>query len=286
MLSGFSDEIDRSFDRQLEVVQSLGIPSICLRSADGRNIAEFTLEEARQTLAPRLRAAGVGVSSLGSPIGKIDIQDEEAFHRQCEQLRELCRIAAELGCGSIRIFSFYVADGEADAFTASVLKKLRVFLDIARPYGVKLVHENEKDIYGDTGARCALLMRELHSEGLGCAFDFANFVQCGEDPLACWEQLHAFVTEFHIKDALAGGRNVLCGTGDGRIRDILMQAFAQGFAGTRTLEPHLGVFSGLAALERGGATEHVKNETFDTGAEAFRAQHRALMELFEKENEA
>ena len=68
-ISGFADEISSSFDEQLKTVRELGMQYISLRSADKKGIADFTVEEVKTDLLPRLQAAGVGVSSLGSPIG-------------------------------------------------------------------------------------------------------------------------------------------------------------------------------------------------------------------------
>ena len=70
-ISGFADEISSSFDEQLKTVRELGMHYISLRSADKKGIADFTVEEVKTDLLPRLQAAGVGVSSLGSPIGKV-----------------------------------------------------------------------------------------------------------------------------------------------------------------------------------------------------------------------
>lgn len=41
-ISCFADEISSSLDRQIEVLQELGIGWIELRSADGRNVSGFT----------------------------------------------------------------------------------------------------------------------------------------------------------------------------------------------------------------------------------------------------
>ena len=73
IISGFADEIDPQLDVQLKVVKELGMDHICLRAADGKGIAEYTVEEFQESILPRLQSAGVKVSSLGSPIGKIDV---------------------------------------------------------------------------------------------------------------------------------------------------------------------------------------------------------------------
>ena len=112
MISGFADEISSDFNKQLETVTGLGMHYISLRSADGKGIADYTAEEVKETLLPKLERAGVKVSSLGSPIGKVGIRDEEGFAKQLIQLDALCQICKVLDCKYIRMFSFYMPEGE------------------------------------------------------------------------------------------------------------------------------------------------------------------------------
>ena len=131
-ISGFADEISSSFDEQLKTVRELGMHYISLRSADKKGIADFTVEEVKTDLLPRLQAAGVGVSSLGSPIGKVKIDDEEGFEKQCAQLETLCEIAKVLNCKYIRMFSFFMPEGKDPAdYRDAVIEKLRKFIAIA-----------------------------------------------------------------------------------------------------------------------------------------------------------
>ena len=128
MISGFSDEISADFDEQLKVVSELGMEYISLRSADGKGIAEYTAKEAEEKLLPGLQAAGIRVSSLGSPIGKVGIDDEEGFANQLIQLEELCRIAKVLDCRYIRMFSFYIPEGkDPEDYREKVIEKLAKF---------------------------------------------------------------------------------------------------------------------------------------------------------------
>ena len=284
IISGFADEIDPQLDVQLECVKRLGMTHICLRAADGKGIADYTLEEIKESILPRLKARRVKVSSLGSPIGKIDIDDEAAYEKQLAQLDTLCQICNLLDCKYIRMFSFWMVGKNPDDWKDEVLKKLRGFADIAAKYGVILIHENEKDIYGDTGARCKVILDELASPNFKAAFDFANFVQCGEDTYECWELLKEHVVYIHIKDAVAGkNENVVCGTGDGQIEKILKQAFeADGYKGFLTLEPHLVLFATLQSLEVVDASEVISENKAKDGAEGYEMQFLALRDILSK----
>lgn len=283
IISGFADEIDPQLDVQLKVVRELGMDHICLRAADGKGIADYSVEEFQERILPRLNAAGVRLSSLGSPIGKIGIADEKAYAVQLQQLDTLCRICGLVGCKYIRMFSFWMPKGEnPDDYTGQVLEKLAGFAKVAEKYGVILIHENEKDIYGDTGRRCKVILDRLASPHFKAAFDFANFVQCGEDTAECWEMLKEHVVYIHIKDAVVGSNeNVLCGTGDGKIPALLKKIIRKdGYEGFLTLEPHLVLFDTFKALEADEeAVKHFAKSSARNGAEGYAMQYNALIEI-------
>ncbi len=283
LISGFADEIDLRLDTQLKVVTSLGMNHICLRAADGKGIADYTLEEFKTSILPRLEAAGVKISSMGSPIGKIDIDDEAAYQTQCRQLETLCQMCQAAGCRYIRVFSFWMKGKHPEDWTEEVLKKLRGFADIGEKYGVVLMHENEKDIYGDTGARCKVILDHLASPYFKAAFDFANFVQCGEDTAQCWEMLKSHVVYIHIKDAVAGSNeNVVCGTGDGKIPQLLKKAIREdGYRGFLTLEPHLALFDTFKSLETADTANLTGFNKAANGTEGYTMQYRALTDILD-----
>lgn len=263
-------------------MKRLGMEYISLRTADGKGIADYTAAQVEQKLLPRLVKSGIKVSSLGSPIGKIRIDDDAAYQKQLGQLDELGRICGVLDCCYIRIFSFFVPEtADPAVYTAEVVRKIAGFLDIAERYGITLIHENEKDIYGDTDTRCLLLMEAFANRSLAMAFDFANFVQCGVDPWQAYQQLRPYVMYIHIKDAVAERQeNVVCGTGEGQIADILNTAIQDdGYQGFLTLEPHLVVFDALASLEQKAVSDIIKKNKAADGATAYEMQYQALLSL-------
>lgn len=287
IISGFSDEIDKCFDTQLKTATNLGMEYICLRSADGKGIAEYTLEEFKSSLMPQLEKYNVKVSSLGSPIGKIKIDDEEGFQKQLDQLDTLCKIAKEVNCRYIRVFSFYIPEGDDfSKYSSEVIRKLSKFVEIAKQYEITLIHENEKDIYGDLKERCLEILKAIDSPYFRAAFDFANFVQCGEDTKVCYELLKDFIAYIHIKDAVSSDNdNVPCGTGEGKIEEILRQAIKEdGYEGFLTLEPHLVIFDSLKDLEIKDTSEIIKEAKAKDGADGYRIQYEALTNILNNIN--
>ena len=284
-ISGFADEICTDFEEQLQTVTKLGMHYISLRSANKKGIADFTVKEVKDELLPVLEKYQVRVSSIGSPIGKVGVEDRAGFEKQKKQLKEICEICKVLDCKYIRMFSFFIPEGkEADLYYDGVIEKLNQFLDIAKEYDVILLHENEKDIYGDTKERCLKLFEAIQDPHFKAAFDFANFVQCKEDTEACWEALRPYIEYIHIKDAVTtDNENVVCGTGEGKIEQLLDRALnLEGYQGFLTLEPHLVLFDSLASLETTAAENVIKENKAKDGAEGYAMQYHALCEILER----
>ena len=128
---------------------------------------------------------------VGSPIGKIGIEDDFAPH--WELFQRTVEIAQKLDAPFIRMFSFYPPEGhEADAYRAPVLDRLARMVEYAKGQNTVLLHENEKGIFGDTADRCKLLLDTLGCENFKAVFDFANFVQCGEDTQRAYTLLDVY----------------------------------------------------------------------------------------------
>ena len=218
-ISGFSDEISSDFDTQLKTVKNLGMNYISIRGVNEKNFSEYSIDELNNYIKPKLDEYSIKVSSIGSPIGKVFIDDEEGFEKQVSLLEKLCKMASILECKYIRMFSFYIPkDKNPEDYKDEVIKKLKIFTSIAEKYNVVLLHENEKDIYGDIASRCLTIFKEVDSENFKAIFDFANFVQCKEDTKECYKLLKDYIEYYHIKDAnQADKENVVCGTGEGKI---------------------------------------------------------------------
>jgi len=247
-ISGFSDEIDKSIDVQFSVLNKLGVKFFEPRGVDGKNISELTLEEAK-ALREKMTASGIEVSSIGSPIGKIKITDD--FEAHMEKLAHTIEIAKILGTKYIRVFSYFINLGEHEKYRDEVLFRMKEMTRLAEENGIILLHENEKEIYGDIADRCKEILDYVNSPNLRAVFDMANFVQCGETtyPYA-FNLLSPYVEYMHIKDALyKDGSVVPAGYGDGKVPEIVSELKKKGYDGFYSMEPHLGSFDGLSNLE-------------------------------------
>jgi len=253
-LSGFGDEIDESPQVQLAVLEALGARHIEVRSAWGVNIVDLDAEQL-SALKSIIDAAGFGVSAIASPIGKVDVS--LPVEHEVERLARAINAAHVLGSRYVRIFSFYRGESiSAEAIRDDVIVRMRALADLAEREGVVLLHENEKEIYGDVPERVLDIVESVGSDALRLAWDNANFVQCGVRPFTdAWPLLHEHVEYLQVKDALfADGTVVPAGEGDGQLLETVTALRDAGYRGFASLEPHLaggfalGGFSGPRAF--------------------------------------
>jgi sugar phosphate isomerase/epimerase len=239
-LSAFGDEIADDLATQLDLLASEGIYHLELRGAWGQNALALDGTQLARAAAI-LRERGFGVSAIGSPIGKSNLDQPRAF--ELERLDRAIAAADALGTRLIRVFSFYVPPGQAARHRDEVLERMAALAERAAQAGVTLVHENEKEIYGDTAERCQDILAMVNSPALRMAFDPANFVQVGVRPMAeAWPRLSEYTTHVHIKDAVFEDGSVRpAGAGDGEIPELIAALVAHGYQGFLTLEPHLKV---------------------------------------------
>lgn len=248
-LTGFADEISPDLEVQLNVLASEGISHLEFRGVWGKNVLKLTDEEIAR-VKERLDARGFQVSSIGSPIGKIKITD--SFEPHMEDFNRAIYVAKYFGAPFIRIFSFFIPEGEDPAiYRDEVLSRMKQLVRLAEQEGVQLLHENEKDIYGDTGERCLEIFQACDSSHLRGAFDPANYVQCGVRPMSeAYPLVEPYIAYYHIKDALMESRKVVpAGEGDGQLQQLIGVLKEQRFNGFLSLEPHLsaaGVYEGFS----------------------------------------
>ena len=251
-LTGFADEISPELEEQLETLGEESISYMELRSVWNTNVLDLTddeLDRVKSATAQR----GIRISSIGSPIGKVPVTDPFGSH--LERFRRALRAADVMEAPYIRVFSFFIPEGqEPGHYREEVIDRMGIMAGEAEDSGVTLLHENEKEIYGDVPTRCVDILASVGSPALRAAWDAANFVQCGVSPYSeGYPSLRPYIEYVHVKDALSGSDTVVpAGEGDGQWPETLSALRASGFDGFFSLEPHLasaGTYSGFSGPE-------------------------------------
>ena len=284
IFSAFADEIDSNFEEQLKALKELNIGLIELRGVNGKSFIELSDEEVN-AVKEQLDSYGIGISALGTPIGKITVDGDFEAHKKL--LTRIMDIGDVLGCKVLRMFSFYPAEGMADdTFKSVVFDYIQQLLEMASARGFILCHENEKDIFGYSPERELELMEHFGGE-LKAVLDAGNFAFCFQDASKGYPLLKDYIHYFHIKDADETGAIVPPGKGLACLEETLkaVNIDRKGEDVIITMEPHLMNFTGLSSLSKLDDIHHVYS--FETPFEAFKVATDAVRQMIDRiKNEA
>ncbi len=260
-LSAFADEISPDPQEQIDVLTRCGVKHIELRSILKTNVLDLTDLQVRE-FKSLLDQHGFRLSAIGSPIGKVKI--DQPFEPHLKRFERAIELAKLFDTPNIRVFSYYRPDGDDwPKWRDEVMRRMTEKVRIAEKAGIRLVHENEHNIFGDDPDRVLDLLETVNSMSFGAVYDAANYVFCGYDPWQAWRKTKLWTYHFHIKDWVAGATHgSLAGEGQGRIPEVIAEA-SQTYGGYATLEPHL-----LGGGPTGGVTGP---ELFPKAVDAFKA---------------
>ncbi len=261
-LCAFSDEAASDILGQINALKQNGIYLTELRSAFGKNVSTFTKEENKEYYK-MFSDNGIGVYSIGSPLGKVDIDTD--FDKYLDVVKRVCETANDFKADRIRVFSFFNAYEKKN----QVFDYLSKMVEVAKEYNVTLCHENEKEIFGDVAERVCMIMENV--KGLKFVYDPANYVQVNEPAQKTLDLCHASSDYFHIKDVIhSTGEVVPAGYGDGDVNSLVARIEKDTVL---TIEPHLAIFDAYANIDN---TEMKHKFHFDSNLSAFSAASDAI----------
>jgi L-ribulose-5-phosphate 3-epimerase len=235
-LSVFTDEIDPSLARALDVCDELGIDAVELRVVDGRPIVGYDDDELR-SLRSELDRRGFSVSAIGSPFLKCnrddDLDEQFAIHESA------VTAANALGAPVVRAFSFWREDDPV-AVLPVLGPALRRAAELARAAGVTLALENEHECNVNFASEIAVTLAAAGPE-LGVIWDAGNVAMLDPDGysgLGGLETIFDRVVHVHLKD-VDRDRNWV-GIGDGVVDHAALFAFLResGYEGYLSFETH------------------------------------------------
>lgn len=273
-ITGFADEIAKDLDEQIDLLTKLNIKFVEFRSAWGTKVLDLSQDQL-ELAKSKLDAAGIKLSSVGSDLGKIFIT--EPFDAHLERARHGVEVAKFFGARYIRMFSFFIPEGDDPTqYRDEVIRRTRAMVELAEAGGITLLHENEKDIYGDIPERVVDLMTTINSANYRAIIDPANYVQCGYKPFDdAYPMVREYTDYIHCKDALSPtaenplGEIVPSGEGDGQFQQLIAGLRDSGYQGFLSIEPHLGDFDAFGGL---------------CGPELWTTAHTALVKLLREAN--
>src|SRR6266849_4213181 len=281
-LSAFADEISANLDEQIAVLRSENIHFIDLRGAWDTNVLDLTdqqVTEIKQKLDAHGIGVSAIASPIGKvPIDTLFNEHLQRFERaialaqlfrtpfirifsfyppaakehastytQVADVESNTSVTTQINITTAHTRDTNVTSGEKDLvdperWRGEVLRRLRELTRRARNANLIMLHENEKDIYGDIIARCTDLLQSINDPHFQAILAPANFIQCEQTPYPdAYQELRPWLRYMHVKDALADGTVVAAGEGVARWLEILHQLQTDGYDGFFSLEPHLAI---------------------------------------------
>lgn len=261
-LCAFSDEAASDILGQINALKGNGIYLTELRSVSGKNVSTFTKAENKEYYK-MFSDNGIGVYSIGSPLGKVDIDTD--FNKYLDVVKRVCETANDFKADKIRVFSFFNAYDKKN----KVFDYLNKMVEVAKEYNVTLCHENEKEIFGDVAERVCMIMDNV--KGMKFVYDPANYVQVNEPAQKTLDMCHKNSEYFHIKDVIhSTGEVVPAGYGDGDVNSLVARIEKDTVL---TIEPHLAVFDAYKSIDN---TEMKHKFHFENNLSAFAAAAEAI----------
>lgn len=242
--SAFADEVTNDFIGQVRFLVSQNIRNIEIRFLNGKNIMDLNKAELIET-KNILDDNGIGVSAIGSPIGKIKL--DQSFEYHLNNFKHSIELADFFDSQFIRVFSYYAPDGRhIDNFRKEVLTRMASKAELLKGSNIIMVHENESHIFGHNAENCVDIVKTVDSPNFKLVYDPANFVwgeKINNNVELCWPLMKPYVVHVHIKDWMLGNTDIgsLPGEGDGQIKKLLTELRDIQYSGYLTIEPHLKV---------------------------------------------
>lgn len=217
LLSGFADEAanEKLAVQQFAALAAAGLQYYSIRFIDVgggiKNAMDLTKTELR-TVVQMQADYGLSVATVGSPIGKVKLQDVEdgtknryvPFKKYLSEVKHACEVANTLGTKLLRGFSFYHPKGTVpEEHLSQVVEQLSEIADLCAAQKLIFGLEVEANLVGQSGKLLAEIHRKVKKQNLVLIFDGANLVCQGMTPDEVFAEYLAMkpgLGWLHIKD--------------------------------------------------------------------------------------
>jgi sugar phosphate isomerase/epimerase len=256
-LLGIGDEAGNTLDAQIAATRQLGWRHLEMRGVEVPGFPKANFhdipDKAFDLAAEKIQAAGLQVYCFGSTIMNWAKTVDTPWDVTLGEVQRCIPRMKRLGTRFVRVMSFKPAD-DAERTPPIVFERMREVTKRFLDAGLQPVHENCMN-HGGMSWRHAVELLE-QAPGLQWVFDTANPVfntdrakpkpWPRQDPWEFWTHVRHAATHLHVKDAAWNpAKNDADyhwpGEGQGRVRDILKDALARGYAGGVSIEPHMVV---------------------------------------------
>ena len=194
-VAAITDEFSPDLEVALDAMRHAGLAGAELRVIGGRNIIEFSDDEAR-AVRDAVEARGMAVVAIASPLLKCVLPGGPAVDPRTQQdvfgspytaadqprlAERAFALARCTGAALVRVFSYWRTIAPDDCHDG-VAAALGTLAEQAQAHGVVIGLENEHACNIGTGEEAARLLARLHHPALRIVWDPANALVLGERP--------------------------------------------------------------------------------------------------------
>ena len=265
ILSGFADEAanQKTAVQQFAAFAALGLQYYSIRFIDVgsgiKNVMKLTKSEIAKVRNLQ-NEYELNVSSIGSPIGKVKLQDIDDGTKNAyipfkqylaRDVKKACELAHAFEAKLIRGFSFYHPKGtDPREHLPQAVDQLGQIAETCHRSDLTFGLEVEANLVGSNGHLLAEIHRQVNHPAIVLIFDAANVITQGYSPAEVFEQYSAMrpgLGWLHIKDYCEPQAT----TKGGHVDEESLWNFAPADIGDSAHEAILRDFSRiLPALER------------------------------------
>ncbi len=257
ILTGIGDEGANTLAGQIRATKELNWRHIEMRGVEVPGFAKGNLHDvpdaAFDQVVGELENAGIGIYCFGSTVMNWAKKIDDPFEITLAEVKRAIPRMTRLGTKYIRVMSFKPGDTDYK-IPPEVFRRVRDVTNMFLDAGLQPVHENCMN-YGGMSWQHALELLDK-CPGLKWVFDTANPVLNPDrskpkpwprqDAWEFWEHVRDHVVHIHIKDATWNAAKNDAdyhwpGEGEGKVREILKDAFQRGYDAGISIEPHMVV---------------------------------------------
>lgn len=262
-LAVITDEISDDLEQAIPVMKAHDVQGAELRGLWGINISELDTET-RNRAARLLKANGLEVCSIASPVYKTDLLKTNNApagamhyaavvprHAQIQLLQRCLEMANFFECPLLRIFAFWRRAEWTPQVQNQIVEALEETLPYAEKAGVTIGLENEHACMVGTAVETRTILDRIPSKYLQVIYDPGNAFALGEQVQTGYPAIRERMVHLHIKDGIREGdfvRWVVVGEGEVDYPALFDMLKHDGYQGYVSLETHAKV-EGLTQAE-------------------------------------
>jgi L-ribulose-5-phosphate 3-epimerase len=255
-LAAITDEFSPSLSVALPVMREIGMSGAELRTIEGKNILDLSLDELKRT-KDLLEQFGMHVLSIASPLlkcvlengGELDKRFEHdvfaSRHHFADQPRlteRAVEIAHFFQAPLIRVFSYW-RTVQPERCTDAIARALADLAQVGERESLLIGLENEHACNVATGVETARILKLVSNRNLVVVWDPANSLVAGENPFPLgYAQLPADrIAHVHAKDCdMRNGKPAWGPLGTRHIdwKAQIAALLRDGYTGALSLETH------------------------------------------------